>query len=146
MAYDLELAKRYIQVALDTNYPKLNFDYKMEEEVLHVSANLTLNNHDDRLMILISTFKGGMASFRAIFDKVVPQDLAEAISLTNEFNQNYSFMSAFIRKDGYLELRNVIAYYDEKMLGRYTGEFLTRLSNLAKDETLLKLTRITVAE
>lgn len=146
MAYDLDLAKRYVQGALDTNYGKLQFDYKMEEEALHVTASLKLNNHDDKLMIVLNVYKGGMASFRGIFDKVVPEDLSEAIALANEFNQNYSFLSAYIRKDGYLELRNTIAYYDETMLGRYTCEFLSRLSDLAKDETLLKLTRITVSE
>ncbi len=146
MAYDLDLAKRYIQGALDTNYPKLNFEYKMEDETLNIMANLTLNNHDDKLMILISTFKGGMATFRAIFDKVIPADFKEAVVLANEFNQNDSFFKAYIRTDGYLELRNTIAFYDETMLGKYTGEFLSRLSKLATDETLLKLTRITVAE
>ncbi len=146
MAYDLSLAKRYIQGALDTQYSRLNFEYKEETEALNVCANLTLNNHDDRLMILISAYKGGMASFRAIFDRVLPEDLNKAIALTNQFNQENAFMSAFIRKDGYLELRNAIPYYDETMLGKYACECLTRLSNFATNETLLKLTRITVVD
>ncbi len=142
MAYDIELAKRYIQGALDTEHPKLLFDYKLEEEALNVVASLKLNNHDDELRIVFNVYKGGMANFRAIFDRLEQDDMI-ALQLVNEFNQNYAFFSAYIRKDGYLELRNMIAYYDETMLGKYALEFLSRLSKLAKDETLLRLTRLT---
>ncbi len=142
MGYDLDKAKRYIQGALDTDYPKLNFEYERKDNALNVVASLNLNNHDDEIRMVFNIYEGGMANFRAVFDKIERVDLV-ALRLINEFNQTYSFLSAYLRKDGYLEIRNMMAFYDETMLGRYACEFMTRVSKLVNDETLLRLTRLT---
>ncbi len=143
MAYDLQLAKRYIQGSLDTNYSGLNFDYEIKGNALNVTASLKLNGHDDGVRMIFNVYEGGMASFRAVFDKIEKLDLV-VLTLLNDFNRYYSFLNAFVRSDGFLEIGNTMAFYDEKMLGKYTCEFMSRVSDLSKDETLKRLTSLTV--
>ena len=142
IGYDLNLAKRYIQGALDTNYSGLNFEYEIKDNCLTVAASLTLNGHDDGVRMVFNVYEGGMASFRAVFDKIEKLDVV-VLTLLNDFNRAYSFLKAFVRGDGFLEISNGMAFYDEKMLGKYTCEFMSRVSDLSKDETLKRLTSLT---
>ena len=141
MRVNLKKIMSNIQKKIKKDWRKLNFDYSLERNEVDVTANLTLNNHDDDIRVVINVYDGGMAFFRAVFDKadVTP----ELLTLLNKFNDDNSFFTAFVREDGYLELRNVIAFYDDKVFKEYPGEFLTRLANLADDETLQQITSMT---
>lgn len=145
MAYDLNLVKRYVQGALDTQYSGLNFDYEFKDDEFRVTASLKLRGHDDGIRMMFSYYKGGMATFRAIFDKIKSVD-SVVLSLLNQFNADHGFLSTYVSENGYLVVYNTMAYYEETLLGKYTCEFMSRVSDLSDDETLKRLTQITVED
>ena len=143
MSANLKKAQVFIKKELDKEWSKLTFKYEMEKDCLSVTnSHLTLNNHTDDITIAINIYSGGMARFRAVFDKADASNTT-MLSLLNQFNRENAFFTAFIRNDGYLELRNVIAFYSEKDLQKYTSEFMIRLARLADDATLQKITAMT---
>ena len=130
-----------VQKQLDKEWGKISFEYSTAKDEVNATANLTLNNHDDDIRAIITAYPGGGTVFRAIFDKI--DKSSEVLDLLNEFNCDNPFFNAFIRNDGYLELRHFFICYEENMFKSYAGEFMTRLARLADDECLQKLTRYT---
>ena len=126
---------------LSKEWGKIDFDYKLEKDELTISANLTLNNHDDDIQVAINIYEGGGSNFRAIFDKLEKTEYT--YKLVNEFNDDDPFFKAFIRNDGYLELTNFFICYEPDQLEAYGNEFLLRLAELADNEILKQLTRLT---
>ena len=142
MSANLKKAQQYIEKVLKKERGKLTFTYEIDKDSLDVTnSHLTLNNHTDDITIAINIYSGGMANFRAVFDKADPT--LEMFNLINQFNRENAFFCAFIRKDGYLELHNEIAFYDEKTLQKYTNEFMIRLARLADNTTLQQITALT---
>lgn len=143
MALKLNLTKimGYVKKELKSDWKKLNFTYKHEKDEINVAASLTLNNHDDDIRAIINVYIGGGATFRAVFDKI--EKTSEVLSLVNDFNDDNLFFKAFVRDDGYLELRHFMVCYDEKIFKDYSGEFLSRLAKLADNKILQKLTKLT---
>ena len=138
---NLKKAEACVMKEINKNWSKLTFEHEHDDNSADITANLTLNNHDDDIRVVINVYSGGMAHFRAVFDKAEPS--ADLLELINKFNAESVFFFAFLRDDGYLELKNIIAFYGEKMLTDYTGEFLSRLAQLADDETLQQITKYT---
>ena len=142
MSANLKKTQQYIEKVLKKEWGKLSFTYELDKDSLDVTnSHLTLNNHTDDITIAINIYSGGMANFRAVFDKA--DMTGNMLALINQFNRENAFFCAFIRKDGYLELRNVIAFYDEKVLEQYTNEFMIRLARLADNTTLQQITALT---
>ena len=81
------------------------------------------------------------ARVRAVFDEI--EKTPRVLALLNDFNCEHPFFTAFVREDGFLELRHFVFLSDENAINEYPSEFLIRLANLADSETLLKLTRFT---
>ncbi|MBR7160203.1 MAG: YbjN domain-containing protein [Clostridia bacterium] len=144
MSYNVELAMKYIRNKLDSEWDGINFEYELKDDACNVKgSNITLRNHDDDIMVIITAYDGGMAYFRAVFDKC--DKTMRSLERLNAFNASNIFFKAYIRNDDYLELRNVIAFYDEADLAKYADEVLDRLAKLADDEELQALTSLTHA-
>ncbi len=126
---------------LDKEWGKIDFEYSSSKDEVSATANLTLNNHDDDIRAIITAYPGGGAVFRAVFDKI--EKTSEVMSLLNDFNYDNAFFKAFIRDDGYLELRHFFICFEANMFKSYGGEFMSRLARLADNEYLKKLTRYT---
>lgn len=139
---NLKKALTIIEKQLKKSWSKLDFEFKLESEKASATAShVTLRNHDDDISVIIRVYSGGTAVFRAVFDKI--EKTPGALDVVNEFNDNGMFFKAFIREDGYLELSHFIVVYDEKIFKDYVDEFMIRLSKLADDEILQKLTKHT---
>lgn len=140
---DLNIKKvlTLVRKQLDKEWGKISFEYSTTKDEVNATANLTLNNHDDDIRAIITAYPGGGAVFRAVFDRI--DKSPEVLNLLNDFNHDNPFFNAFIRNDGYLELRHFFICYEENMFKSYAGEFMTRLARLADDEYLQKLTRYT---
>ena len=141
MALNLKKVLKTIEKELDKEWGNLDFEYSIEDDTATVTADLTLNNHDDDIKTMITVFEGGAAVFRAVFDEI--EKTPRVLSLLNDFNCEHPFFTAFVREDGFLELRHFVFLSDENAINEYPSEFLIRLANLADSETLLKLTRFT---
>ena len=141
MKVDLRRVMSYIKNDLESNWGKIDFEYKTGDGRIDIAANLTLNHHDDDIRFIITVYEGGGTNFRAVFDKI--EKTPGVLNLVNTFNKDNLAFSAFIRDDGYLELRHWYLCYCEEMLESYSNEILYRLAKLADDETLQKLTAYT---
>ncbi len=130
-----------IQRQIGKEWSKLDFEYSSSKEEVSATANLTLNNHDDDIRVIIKVYPGGGALFRAVFDKV--DKTADILNKVNDFNDNDVFFKAYIRQEGYLELMHFFVCFDENQFKFYAGEFLSRLAGLADDEYLQAITRFT---
>ena len=130
-----------IQKQLDKDWGRLEFEYSTTETEASAATGIALSNHSDDIRAIITVFPGGGAVFRAVFDKL--DRSPEVMGLLNDFNYSNLFFNAFIRPDGYLELRHFFVCYEENMFKSYSGEFMTRLSQLANNEILKKLTEHT---
>lgn len=142
MAINIKRALTFLKRSLDKDWGKIDFKYSQEsKDEIKATAEVTLNGFDDDIMLIINGYAGGGTSFRAVFDKIEknPQTLA----LVNEFNDNNAFFKAFIRTDGYLELCNFFICFDECMYRDYGSEFLYRVVDLQKNDTMKKLSALT---
>ncbi len=138
MGCNLKKAEKFVQKCLKSEWSGLDFEYELKDDEFTASASLTLKNHTDDIRVLITVYSGGMAHFRAVFDKIDKEP--EAYILVNTFNDNNSFFKAFIREEGYVELSHVIALYSEDTMFDYTDEFLSRLAKLADNKDLQNIT------
>ncbi len=132
---------RLMRQQIDTEWSKLTFEYCLDKEEVGAQAEVTLDNHEDDILVIIRVYAGGGADFRAVFDK--KDKTPEILSLLNDFNKNNSFFTAFIRDDGYLELEHYFVCYEEAMFKSYAGKFLSKLANLSNNEDLQNLTQHT---
>lgn len=141
MNLNIKKVLKLVQKQLDKEWENINFEYSTAKDEVNAATNLTLNNHDDDIRAIITAYPGGGAVFRAVFDRI--EKSPEVLNLLNDFNYDNPFFNAFIRDDGYLELRHFFICYEENMFKSYAGEFMTRLARLAEDECLQKLTHYT---
>lgn len=144
MAYNLSKIRGLIKKELKRDWKKLSFEYLLSKDELRVTTNLKLCYHEDDIQVIFHIYSGGMATYRAVFDKMDKN--LETLNIVNDFNRTHTFFTAFVRSEGYLELRNAFAYFSEKHFQSCSGEFLSRLADLADDKYLKELTAKTSAE
>ncbi len=136
---NLRKAEKSIRAQLKKNWAKLDFKFENEDNAFKATANLSLRNYDDNIMVVYRATSGGMAIFRAIFDAV---DVNERIlTLLNNFNQGESFFTAFVGK--YLEIKSSTPIYNEKDVGEYLGECMARMSKMADNNYLKEIAKFT---
>lgn len=144
MGVNIKKIKAYLEKELSKKWANLDFECEYEKDSVTFAASLTLNNHDDDIRAIIEAYEGGGSLFRAVFDKI---DLTEdVLRLLNEFNADDPFFKAYVREDGFLELRHFFVCYDESMFKSYASEFLIRLADMADNEILQALTENTYVE
>ncbi len=142
MKLNIRKAMTLVRKELERDWNKLTFTYKAErDEATAQATGVTLNNHDDDISVLITVYSGGGSVFRAVFDKI--EKTNEVLALLQQFNYDDPFFKAFVRDDGYLELRHYFVCYEVNMFKNYAGEFMSRLAGLADDKNLQNLTRYT---
>ena len=141
MTLNLRRLMSYIRRDLQQNWRAIDIEYKTGDGKIDITANLTLKNMDDDIRFIITIYEGGGSNFRAVFDKI--EKTPGVLNLVNEFNNSNISYWAFVRDDGYLELRHWFFCFNEDVLKSYANEMLWRLSKLADDSTLQTLTRHT---
>ena len=141
--FDIDLIRDYIEDDICDNGwdEKIDFEYEQDDETLTVSANVTLNNHDDDVYVEIYAYTGGSCSMRAVFDKL-DKNLT-TLNLLNDFNDSVNYFKAYVRDDGYLEIKHFFMVLDETSYQDCVGEFLSRLGGLADNEILQRITKLT---
>ena len=93
MSANLKKAQQYIEKVLKKEWGKLSFTYELDKDSLDVTnSHLTLNNHTDDITIAINIYSGGMANFRAVFDKA--DMTGNMLALINQFNRENAFFCA----------------------------------------------------
>ncbi len=141
MSLNIKKVLQMIRKEIEKEWSQLTFEYEVESDEVSASANLTLNHHDDDIRAIITAYPGGGCVFRAVFDKI--EKTTDILNYLNDFNYDNPFFNAFIRDDGYLELRHFFVCFEEAMFKSYAGEFLSRLARLADNEYLQRLTQFT---
>lgn len=144
MKLNVKRALALLQRDLKKNWSKLDFEYEIKEDKISVASTLTLNNVEGSIRAIISVYSGGGTICRAVLDKIdATEDTLNAI---NRFNDDNVFFKAFIREDGYLELSSFFVAYEIGMLKFYASEFLSRLADLADDEIIQGLAKLTYTD
>jgi len=146
MQYDLNVARKILRNHLSDKWDSIDFSYDLNDENLHVSAEVTLKAFDDDISIFIDVFNGGMAYFRAVFDKVNPQKISNILDYfrtLNQFNNEDLYFRAYVREDQYLVIDHSTSYNDESDLPAFVDECLIRLSKTGESKPLRILTAAT---
>ncbi len=141
MNVNLKKVLTLMQKQLNKEWDNISFEYSSAKDEVKATADITLNNHDDDIRVIITAYSGGGTVFRAVFDKI--EKTTETLDALNDFNYDNPFFSAFIRDDDFLELRHYFICFEESMFKSYAGEFLSQLASLADDEYLQRLTSYT---
>ena len=145
MSLNTKKALANLQKDLSKNWEKLSFSYtQVDKDEVKVTSEVTLNDFDDDISLVMHIYSGGTATFRAIFDKI--EKNANTLALLNEFNYSDPFFKAFIRDDGYLELSHFISCYSEDIFKYYGNEFLYRVLDLQDNSSMQELAKLTTSE
>ena len=141
MAFSINKALKFMERKLNSEWSKITFEYELEDDEASATANITLNNHDDDIRVILTVYPSSMCNFRAVFDKLDKTN--RSLDLVNTFNDNSLFFKAYIREDSYLEIDHTFFCYNEADLEDYSNEFMYKLANLADNETLQAITKMT---
>ena len=146
MQYDIGVARKILRNHLADEWDKLTFEFECSDEKLHATANVTLKGFNDDILIVIDVYSGGMAYFRAVFDKVNPKKIPNILDYfrtLNQFNAEDVYFRAYVREDQYLVVDHPTSYSDESDLPSFVNECLIRLSEMGENKPLKVLTAAT---
>lgn len=138
MKINVKKAMQLLEKYFKKEWSKITFNYKLESEKFQITADVTLKGFDQDLLLVIDGYEGGGASFRVVFDKF--NDTADLYEKMNKFNDENLFFKAFLRNDGYFELKHFIVMYDVNTYSDYGNEFLHRVLKLNEFDTLIEIT------
>ena len=146
MEYDVNVARKILRNHLAKEWDKINFEFEVDEERLHVSAEVTLKGFTDHISIFIDVYSGGMAYFRAVFDKVNPKKISNLLDYfrtLNQFNAEDNYFRVCVREDQYLMVDHPTSYNDESDLPSFVNECLIRFSEMGNNKALKALAAAT---
>ena len=146
MKYDVNVARKILRNHLASEWEAITFEFEADDEKLHVSANVTLKGFKDDISIFIDVYSGGMAYFRAVFDKVNPKripNILDYFRTLNQFNAEDVYFRAYVREDQYLVVDHPTSYSDESDLPSFVDECLVRLADMKENKPLQVLTAAT---
>ena len=138
MSLNLKRVQLMLQKDLTKNFEKIRFQYEIDDNMLRVAADISIQGLSNDISYVIDAYSGGLVSFRAIFGKV--KQALELLVAINQFNDSQMFFKAFHRDDLFVEFSNSFFIEDESAIRNYGAEFLSRLIGLAKDEGALRIT------
>ena len=141
---NIEKALKYIKKDLDKHFSKISFEYEVDDDadipMSSAVADISINGLHDNIRVIVRAYEDGDVYFRAVFDKI--KKTAEAYELANDFNECNAFFTAFLREDGFFELRHYFVCYEIDMLEEYSSDFLSNLIDLSEDDKLCRLAEL----
>ena len=106
-----------------------------------IETNLQLKNYHGSVYVGITVYPDGGVVFRAVFDKI--EKSYDTLNLVNAYNGNNPYYSAFIRDDGFLELRGYTVNDVTNRYKSYISEQIFRFVDGMSDDFLIQLLRYT---
>lgn len=147
MDMNLELASQKAIEALKQHLKGIDFkaEIKNNGEFLDVyQEGLVLEGLDNAIYVSLQLTKGGYGFFCLTFDKL--KKSAKTLEMVNRFNADNPFLKAYIHDNGHLAIENNVAIFSEIEFAEQAIEFMYRGSELAKDNNLIALAKLTVPE
>lgn len=145
---DLQRVKNNLVSSLKSTFG-LEFEGKLESsddgsKYVKVTNSITHNAYNDDIFCKILVFPSGSFGIEFVFDKL--RVTPNVVQMLYEFNENISFLSAYVRDDGYLVVHYNVAYLDEGDIWENVRRALNSLSNDTIKRYLVPLSNLTYSE